>query len=373
MKDIDFDELDRAVSSVLTSKDKKTDTDVLPIEAPVSSSADKRSSEPVVSEAAPKVSDSTALSGATPSQSVSPSPAIRRSGRFMDVVHPSSAMSNTPPPKATPAVRRPIVPLSDDVKPEPKAEVAAVAETTASYPTLDTLPEESTPRTEVSADEETSPDTPKESWPDPLDVTSDESKENTSTDEEPEKETDELDELVTDDPVEEDTEERLQPEFNQTPFLTDTKVDKRPLGAFAGGSNSDEIEPLSSADSIDPEDVSASNPDVPTVLPHELDAEVMALDSNESEPEVEPPSAPEKSSSSHISAPTVTSIPQQYKADNGTADTSEHSVFDTSSYHQPLLPQKTYRHNRTWVWALLVIGLLAVGAGLGALWFMAGY
>lgn len=90
MNDIDFDELDRAVSSTLNP--------------PATPSADTAQTPVVSSTPTPSVSSAAA------------SPAARRGGRFMDVVHPSSDMRGVPSVPARPA--QPVVAASVATMPE---------------------------------------------------------------------------------------------------------------------------------------------------------------------------------------------------------------------------------------------------------------
>lgn len=374
MKDIDFDELDRAVSSVLTAKDKvAVAPEVINLEP-----TQTLSSEP---EMAAKVEQLIATPVSVPvvssRQILSSSPAARRGGRFMDVMHPSSDMK-TVQPVATSSARRPLMPISDDLKQDAEVkEETTQAETTASYPTLDTLPEESVPRTEtpepvttIESIEDDAAIAHDQTKPEPFEQEADPARINPPVFEaasEPQQ-----DELETVDAL---AETAMTQEANertaQTPFLPDTKVDKRPLGAFASSDENEkegDVAPLDSADSIDPNVVFGSD-EVPNTLPSELNAEVLALDSNENNTSA----LSEKQPAADQGYPHGASILKQYKTDEKPADTTTHSVFDTSAYHQPLLPQKTKSGSKVWIWVLLVVGLLLVGAGLGAVSFMAGY
>ena len=159
MKDIDFDELDRAVHSA-TNGSKGTQDD----------------SRTAVEEAV-KVTTPAAPSPVRPPVSLA---TRRSSGRFMDVVHPSSDMRNK--------VNEAIVSTDNDKvvvqKDVPMKRSQSVAETK------------------------------EESWPDPIDF----QKENT---------VDQDDDASSDTPLE-------------SPFLAGAKVEKRPLGAFSGDAPTEE-------------------------------------------------------------------------------------------------------------------------------------
>ena len=125
MKDIDFDELDRAVSSVLGQQSPKqddTDTNAVQTVAPQepTASAESSSAEAV---APVEVSSEQAPASTTPL-------AVKRRGKFMDVMHPSADMSSstaqatsTRPTRTSPVLQ----PLSSDVAPEMPAQDTPVA------------------------------------------------------------------------------------------------------------------------------------------------------------------------------------------------------------------------------------------------------
>lgn len=100
MSDFDFDELDRAVSGVISDDSSLSDATVAP-------AVDVPQSTPAASTPTPPVA-----------------PAVRRSsGRFMDVVHPSSDMrSGSAAPQATrrqPVVVQPPAPAVEEPTPDP--------------------------------------------------------------------------------------------------------------------------------------------------------------------------------------------------------------------------------------------------------------
>lgn len=370
MKDIDFDELDRAVSSVLTqgakvSEPAKTETGA------EDSSKPNQPSASVVKEIAPAVGISSPPV-VKPRQTIvpsTPSPAARRSGRFMDVVHPSSDMKV---PTSVVSAKPKLQPLSSNVKPEDvvveapsEPIVAPVPNASQSFshdddrPTLDTIDSPVAVYDEKVVPEETVTPAVASPWPDPLEVDSDPTKNELK-----QAEVEETKEVPG--PVVSSAEAESP---TQTPFIADAKVDKRPLGGFS----STTLDPTSNDDAVIDE-LSEAIQTPSNTMPRELENDVVRLDSNESEPEVAAPAEHTKASAASIPAtPLATSIPQQYKSsDTNDTDLESHGVFDTDSYHQPLLPPKTGA-KRIWVWVLLIVGLLIVGAGLGALWFMIGF
>ena len=298
MQDIDFDEIDRAVSSV--SNKSTGATRATPFSAPSQEVATpvvvnitNKSEEPQVD-----TSSSIPVSSFT-----TPSPAARRSaGRFMDVVHPSSDM-------------RPVSPVSREVnnRPEEKPETPESSETSAFH------------------------------WPDPIDVA-----QSDAASEEPVAETIEPTitqvpkQLVDDTPLE-------------SPFLTDAKVEKRPLGAFSSNNAEPELaliedfpEPKMS-ESI--EALEAEEVEVP-----ELPAEEMA--------EEAPIEIAEPTPVAEVVPVGPTSITQQYKEAPSSTAQSTGSIYDTEAYHQPVT--HVPKRNSAVMITVWIAGLIIVGGGIGA-------
>lgn len=201
-----------------------------------------------------------------------------------------------------------------------------------------------------------------------------------------------------------------------SPFLTNTKVEKRPLGGGSvpsGGSHSDASTVKQTLDAqatrLDQqaedksfyEDTPESDgyaaitdgyyEDELGAAPAEFSQDVVAAEAIEPDvPEEERPdtppaypperkvaAAPPVATATHASpaAETATmSIPQQYRAKNTTPDKTPRSIYDTEEYHKPL-PAAASRKKKSHpvVWIILTILLLAIGAGLGvAAYFLVG-
>lgn len=340
MKDIDFDELDKAVSGVLGTN-KPTE----PVKEAVKTDEEMVLVTPrqtIVTEAA-----TTDAPIPSPAPAVAASPAVRR-GRFMDVVHPSSDMtSGTPSPQqSSPAVVAPsarkLAPLSTDIVPEavPAPEVAPI-EPSDDEPKLDTI--DALTALDEEKKEDVPPPAPLAEAVAPVDVAPSASADNDET--APEESV-----VKSPEPVEEEDQPAPAPktddEFSDltvdkvtepsdvtpTPFLTDTKVDKRPLGAFVAEEAGATTEPL----------------------PQELNTEVLKVESKEATDSTAP------SSQDVLSSP-----------ENSADDSEIKHVFDSESYAAPLVTHK--RSSGVWLWVILILVLLAVGSGLGYLWFVNGY
>lgn len=290
MSDIDFDELDRAVNGAIGSPASSGEAINVtrpqvnaPIEAPVV--------EAPTIERVERTTMNPTSETATPS-----APAARRSsGRFMDMVHPSSDMrlNNT----SAPAASRPIE--TPSVQPVEK-QLEEVAETPL--------------------------------WNEPL----------------------------------------------ESPFLSDAKVEKRPLGGVPSVENFDfqglldepeEVlleapepqELLEATNMLDPIDFAAITPEVEAVEDIEVPVvnEIPHVDENTPEqplvveevaqPIVEEPIGP-------------TSITPQYK-EQLSSNQESGAIFDTESYHQAVTPP--LKKKSGWITLVWIIVLIALGAAAG--------
>lgn len=386
MKDIDFDELDRAVSSVLGQQSPKDDNagDVAQAvatedPAPTTTEAEAPTETPAETEQA-----QTPPAGATPL-------AIKRRGKFMDVMHPSADMTSaTPAAPVKPVRTSPVLqPISTDVKPEtpiqespePSASpdiVEPTAELDESHaligaepaPVENLLPEhvakQGEEKTEVSDDtdglsgkeapsteevasvavtEEQAPQESTESvkslYVDPLEladakeVPAEEAEESVDTD------------------VQSPSETATEP--TGTPFLTDAQVDKRPLGAFGDAENApDTSAPVTPEQPAAPVDRQAA-PAVP--LPRELQPDVV---------EVESASAQE----AEVSPVPLASGSKPDGTDDGRVE--GHPLFDTSTYHEPIAAAHGKGMPGWMKWLIGLLLCLALGAGVGYFLFTAG-
>ncbi|CAN5387326.1 hypothetical protein BH10PAT4_BH10PAT4_2890 [soil metagenome] len=295
MTDIDFDELDRAVNSLVNPDAKPVpgESPLVPAVAPTAASA------PVASNPAPLAER-------------------RSSGRFMDVVHPSSDMRSSVPDR--PASR----------------EAATIA------PVL------TTPSASIEAPK------PATSWPDPIDM-------HEATQEK----------AITALPVPEPPKDSNGP--LESPFLTDAKVEKRPLGAFSNESRESEPTPSISAattpstpeltmDTTDTTMVgekASESSDQPVVndtpMPAELQPGLLSIESNED---------PKIAKEEPIVPAGPTSITQQYTQQPSTGDKPVANMFDTAAYKKP--KAAAGKKKSGWLIVLWIFLLIVVGAGVGA-------
>lgn len=379
MKDIDFDELDRAVSSVL-NKTTTADEPVAPVDlptppalegepsessapespqqvAPVQSVDSTESSEeepvqvsvgsgraPIVTtsqqDAEPQAEE-TASSESVQTSSPAPSLATKRRGKFMDVMHPSHDMApSEPAPSAT--RRSPLLPVSQNIEPEKPivAENDMSAEDESSTP-LDTTQESvstgSDDSVATSAEQQEGP-----AYIDPIDFAAQH-------------------EEVATDPV---PEAIAAPTAAVTPFIDDAQVEKRPLGAFGES----EAQSLESAGSEADVEMSDTN-DTDLSSSNEVDNETLSTDETEKQtvPDV---SLPRELQPDVVQ---VESVQDEMHAATGVSEASEgHPLFDTSTYHEPVAA-KGARKSSGWVlWFLGFLVCLAIGGGVGYFLFANG-
>jgi hypothetical protein len=358
MKDLDFDELDRAVNSLIggtsvhaTEPDEPAAIDITSAVqnshvAPVAAFVPQPvvAAEPVVAPVAPAATQ-------PPTQ---PLAARRSSGRFMDVVHPSSDMRTSASQSTGPMSRVgvSITPTAAVAQPTPAPVIAPPQVVSTEWP--DPL------------DFQGYTDTPVAPAADPVAVVS-------------------TTPAVIDEPV------VTQPDPEsvgplESPFLTDTKVEKRPLGAF-----SDEqtvaapvvnippaepvgVQPITSDADVDiievkdVEPVAIDSPDAQTgpieaPLPAELGDDLLTVESDQ-DTSNHPPEPVAVTPAPDPVAVGATSITQQYTESASTGDQPTGAIFDTHAYKKPLAHPKKKKSG--WLMVLWIFVLLVIGAGVGA-------
>ena len=343
MQDIDFDEIDRAVSSV-TNTDTETST---------------------VAAAATTVP--TLVSTPEPITAPAVSLAARRSsGRFMDVVHPSSDMRPAAP-SAPSLHREEVAPVVEAVPVSTRPAPAAIASSAFHWPEpigtaqpspieVESIPEPiSAPEPVIAPAPVFTPivETPPPPAPAPEPVAA------PTPEPAPELVTTPLElEEVLDTPLE-------------SPFLNDAKVEKRPLGAFSSQEfdtplleTLDDVAPAYPSDPIVDVPAEAAVIEIPAIeapveeaVSEEPEEELLLEAHTETSHFKEAVATPEM-----LAGPT--SITQQYK-EQQSADTQESgAIYDTDAYHQALVHQPPKQHKGLiFVW---IAALLLVGGGIGA-------
>lgn len=356
MKDIDFEELDKAVSALVSGGPSGSPKNPEPDNEPGNAKAltpAKRDTSKAVSVAVSRTSQAKAnerpigvtSAASEPKRTVAPSPIkrpapavpARGSGSFMDIV---ATKPDKPSGSRAPLPSRnglTIKPVSDDKT----LRDAAVSSTRAA-------PAEK-PTPGVTAAEFLSDDEDK--WPDPIDFSDTAS--------------------AKPSPAGKPASDPEETADTASPFLTDAKVEKRPLGAFAAKPEDaptrtyelpDELKPdTAQSEAIEPETSGTAHTPEPAASDTPAPAEPTAI------------AAPTKQD---LHDKAMLSIPQQYKTAEVTADKAERPVFDTKEYHPPLLEETAHGgHKKSGIWnklfiVLLIIALLAVGAYFAFVYFV---
>jgi hypothetical protein len=163
-------------------------------------------------------------------------------------------------------------------------------------------------------------------------------------------------------------------EVAESPFLPDAKVEKRPLGAFSNDDKStqspveastvetkDEPKEWAEAPKIEepkveaPENSNEAKPDIPA----ELDSSILSIETssstNKNDVDIN------KNPLSYT--PTSTSINQQYKEKPISDKPANGSIYDTSSFNTKSV--KPTKKKSSWMVVLWIVVLIVVGVGAG--------
>lgn len=337
--ELDFDELDKAVSSLMggvkekdnlpSSKTLDINETLAPDEAPAYGKLD-HTAEGIGSEAidrheqtvsieetdeTPELDtkpsiDAVPVAVKTPGPAPAPAAATatpsKRSGRFMDVVHPSSDMKSAEMSK--PAAAK-VSHEAATIETTSKVETPAIADIPDS--TEGNLPDDTEPVIELSDDV-------------------------------------------------------VEAEPQSSPFLPDAKVEKRPLGG-TGEIKIDELDELEPDHKKDDEfskmdamnEPARSLTEVTEHIPEEFEDELIAVEKGSTDEETAKDET--KKSDSHGGS---TSIPKQYKEKESTGDHTNGSIYDTKHYHKPVAQAE--EKSSGWLWFIVVLILIIIGGGLGA-------
>ena len=341
MKDIDFDELDKAVNSLMAT----TPADSSPSTAAPAPADSSAVSIPVAPAAAGAPTVAMPSAGPSPQPSPAPrpsaAPAARRGGRFMDMVHASSDMK---PRDIAPAPSREGVTISPRQTPSEAAPV--------SDQPVQEMPAESTTPTAM---------------PDPIDMLQLKSEDTPQIEATPES----LEAAATTpDPI------TVASQTGESPFLADAKVEKRPLnpgGSFEGtpavpsvdlGAELNADEPTTAEEPSEPaaDDNRADEPPAVPSVP-ELSSDLVAIESNEVGGATQATETADAASSvSKPQAPLgAASIPPQYTPKESSGDQSHAAIYDSSQYPEPM--SHPAKHKSGWMWVIWVVLLLGAGAG----------
>lgn len=370
MKELDLDELHKAVSQLMDDTGKpKGKKQPKKTEAVIK---DAPTSQPVVAKEEPITPAATKTAGESVRVTVNrPLPKLatraRLRGAAMDIVQKNKPV--IAPPSAQAGRTAAIIQPARQVAQEPLRPAAPIEAPDISDETLASI--------NMQADTGKAPDiltkTDQEAWPDPLDFHTFEEEKPKEPAEQTEVPKLQAEPVIAQEPALPETPpptlETAAPPIESetaqtaTPFVT-TKVEKRPLGAYADKPAEQPPEPKPAAPS-EPEEPPKKSEEpsqlAPIPQPKELSPEVLAV---ESAPEDAVPQQDEPHDMDNLRQ---MSIPQQYKtAEHGKND-SIHPVFDTHEYHPPIhAPAHTTHghHFGIMITLLIVLTLVAAAAYL---------
>lgn len=347
MEDLDLDELDQAVTQLMdqpkAKKPAQKPVSVVPKE-PVAKVAE--SPKPVVDKTPSEPeSASIPVTKTTPMRPLAkPAPRKRMRPGAMDIIQrPSVAKAPSRRPGREASAVQPTKPIAPEpVQPQ---SVASVAPTPTTHQTNEVsedllaslnLLEDSNKTVKPKPEAASQSPAPAEVWPDPLDV-------HGFNEPEPH------DPLTAPEPATDAEPPTLEqpatpaPEPAASPFVT-TKVEKRPLGAYADAP-------------VEPEQPVSAEPPVPNPETSKAEMAEASLQSNQHLAEHESDAADLR----HMA------IPQQYHTAQAKPSDAVHHVFDTKEYHAPPQPMHVARKSNSGlaiiivVLIVLVIGVAAVG------------
>lgn len=164
-----------------------------------------------------------------------------------------------------------------------------------------------------------------------------------------------------------------------SPFLSDAKVEKRPLGAYSGSPPeptaapvTNTVEPALPAEAV-PSSAAppASTPDEASfehdllLTPAETEQAEHTASGVKLDHLLDDGQNDQPSTATPAPLSTVQSIPQQYKTPETPNDDTPRPVFDTNEYHAPLQDHPAAKHSSAGLWiAFGVVVALAVAGGL---------
>jgi len=381
--DIDFDELDRAVSSLIgkVPSDIKPDTkvdDASPVSTEASAPSSLSSTAPTpAADAGEKIAVSISKPASAPAAEVTPTavtpatPAARRvpNGRFMDMMHPSADMrpnageerpSLVPPKAPTPAAAPvPVTPAvsTASVAPTPEnplnSQAATVDDEAAKLDSLltkglslDEPPQSSpflpNPKVEKRPLGAFSPDAAAPATPGATQIVD---TPETSNDPVPP-----VAELTATAFALQPSEDLVKAVENEQAQAASKAAEK----AAEDETKAKEEEKKADLAKLDAEAQVNLTSDMNMPLPEELQSDVLAIES----------AAPAAEPTIPATAPTgPTSIVPQYKEKASSAKPSG-AIYDTEAYHKPL--QHPVQKKSGLLLVLVIVGIIIVGGGVGA-------
>ncbi|MBB1555550.1 hypothetical protein HG445_000975 [Candidatus Saccharibacteria bacterium] len=392
MSEIDFDELDRAVNDLMSNVDTSKRHEGLddPEDKVVTLDSSSTESGKVASSPVAETTTVTPMSApeAKPAPAQSSPLAVKRRGQFMDMVHPSSDMTSAsrpvkrdgvsimPPSEtvstspSTESVKKPSSVTNTPVnnKPVPTLSSIRTPSSTTAVPMPMSTPAPAVPSAEKSSRPTTSsaiqpPVQPNPTAPiassysspgviEPSDNKNDQPEEVASVESEiPAEIVDEASSISSPQPL------------PTAPFLSDARVEKRPLGA---NSESAAKPPQNIAEE---EDAPVAEP---VSLPAELQGDVVAVEASVPLDIDKAGSLSEvdgQSSDADLVVDAGVDLTAQSIEQTDADDQVNGSIYDTANYHQPIDGKKPEKKSSPLKWLAWFLVLLIVGVGAGVAYF----
>lgn len=341
MKDIDFDELDRAVSSMVSGSNNNISAKPVGQNSNISKSMDGVSLKPGVNmdgivsrSVSPNLSDSN-------NQRTISLASRRSAGRFFDMVRPQKQPASKPEPTVLHMASSPESNDQNATQPEPVIDTNSEQENKPDLGVSISVNQKS-PVVEKPVISEPQPTVRKV--------------ERTS--------------IFSNNFIKRPT--IADPsDLPESPFLTDAKVDKRPLGAFSAGGTvqsptmAPDPQPISVTDTVSVTS-GTSNIEPKQDFPVELSADLLQIESNGTQSNSTPPTNPQPvvTTQNSISQATSSSQSQNLAPVINGGDQASASIYDTSHF------QKTISHptkvKNGWMWVVWIAVLVIIGGGAGA-------
>lgn len=391
MSEIDFDELDRAVNDLMSNVDTSKRHEGLddPEDKVVTLDSSSTESGKVASSPVAETTTVTPMPApeAKPAPAQSSPLAVKRRGQFMDMVHPSSDMTSASRPVKRDGVS--IMPPSETVstlpstesvkKPSSSINAPANSKPTPTLSSIRTPSSTTVVSTPMSTPAPAMPSAEKPSQPiassaiqppvqpnptapiassysspgviEPSDNKNDQPEEVASVESEiPAEIVDEASSISSPQPL------------PTAPFLSDARVEKRPLGA---NSESAAKHPQDVAE----EEAPASEP---VSLPAELQGDVVAVEASvplDIDKAGSLSEAGSQSSDADLVVDAGVDLTAQSIEQTDADDQVNGSIYDTANYHQPIDGKKPEKKSSPLKWLAWFLVLLIVGIGAGVAYF----
>jgi len=363
MKDLDFDEIDRAVSSL--NSDEPTD-------------------------GINNVNNSVQTDDKQPTTSIGSVQTLakrRSSGQFMDVVHPSLNMRRSPLISRDNSMVSQVKPIDNiektfdnDVSIEPVEVISSTSSSSDdSWP--DPIDFNEFKKAELDNNEKPDNDKIKAETKIETEIITNKTDEIKDQDQANDNHNDEYEDADIDRISDDITNELSQShdKLPDSPFISGTKVEKRPLGAFSSDTTTPATDQAKIAEIPDKDEKNDTSEVVvvnDTTLPAELSDDLLLIESGDSSTnphkstDINRPVVAEVVPTQKIDIPTTviqpdkpTSITQQYKEQPSTGDQTSGAIYNTDAYHKPLV--RPAKKKSGWIWVLYIVIMIVVGIGVG--------